>query len=108
MSLSPASQAAGTAAVVSGSWTTVEVDLGSQAVWRGTFQITDAAITPETAVVVLQGAGPYTNKGTLADEAEMDNVWCVASAGDGVATVYWRALEDHMVLGKFRFVYGVA
>jgi hypothetical protein len=77
-----------------GSWTTVEVNLGGvgSESWRGKFTITDATITPTSKIVIQQAPGPYTGKGTRADEAEMDPLWCVAEPGSGQATVYWRTL----------------
>lgn len=73
------------------SWTTVEANLGS-ASWRGKFTITDAAISPTSKIAIQQAPGPYTGKGTRADEAEMDPIWCVAEPGSGQATVYWQTL----------------
>jgi len=74
------------------SWTTYEADLGAAGSesWRGRFTITDAAISPSSKVIIQQAPGPYTGKGTRADEAEMDPLWCVAEPGSGQATVYWR------------------
>lgn len=69
----------------------VEVNVGG-ANWRGQFTITDASITPASKVLVWQAPGPYTGKGTRADEAEMDPIWCVAEAGSGAAIVYWRTM----------------
>jgi hypothetical protein len=74
----------------------VEQDLGLKAVWRGRFTIVDAAISPTSHVAIWQAPGPYTGKGTLADEAEMDPIWCVAYPGSGSATVYWRTLLGAM------------
>lgn len=75
--------------------TTVETNLGSTAVWRGKFTITDAAITASSKVHVWQAPGPYTNKGTRADEAEMDVLHCYAEPGTGSAVVKWRSVESH-------------
>lgn len=80
-----------------GSITTVEADLGSAPAWRGKFTITDASISASSKVAVWQAPGPYTGKGTRADEAEMDPIWCVASPGSGQATVYWRT---HTMIGS--------
>jgi hypothetical protein len=52
--------------------------------------LVDAAITPSSKVAIMHAPGPYTGKGTRADEAEMDPLWCVAEPGSGQATVYWR------------------
>lgn len=70
--------------------TTIEVDLGSTLVTAGKFTITDAAIGTSSKVLVWQAPGPYTSKGTLADEADMDRIFCVAVPAAGSATVYWR------------------
>ena len=85
--------------------TEVEVSLGSAPGARhsGRFTITDAAITATRKLQVWQAAGPYTNKGTRADEAEMDFVVCVAKAAAGSATVYWHS--PRFVRGNFKFNY---
>jgi hypothetical protein len=71
--------------------TTVEVNLGSTATWRGKFTITDAAIGATNKVHVWQAPGPYTGKGTRADEAEMQPVKITAvEPAAGSATVYWE------------------
>ena len=73
--------------------TTVEVNVAAQPVETGTFTITDAAITPSTTMTVWQAIGPYTGKGTLADEAEMESVQCVAYPASGSATVRWWSAD---------------
>lgn len=74
-----------------GSATTVEVDLGSTATWRGRFTITDAGIGATSKVLVWQAPGPYTGKGTRADEAELAPVSIIAaSPAVGTAQVYWE------------------
>jgi hypothetical protein len=74
-----------------GSATTVEVNLGSTATFRGKFTITDAAISGTSKVLVWQAPGPYTGKGTRADEAEMQPVSViVAEPGAGSAVVKWQ------------------
>jgi hypothetical protein len=71
--------------------TTVEVNLGTTATWRGRFTITDAEITATKKVLCWQAPGPYTGKGTLADEAEMQPVSVVAvTPASGSATVTWE------------------
>jgi len=75
----------------SGSATTVEVNLGAAALWTGRFTITDAAITATSKVLVWQAPGPYTGKGTRADEAEMQPVNVTAtSPATGSASVMWE------------------
>ena len=71
--------------------TTVEVDLGIKPVWQGRFVITDAAITAASKVQCWQAPGPYTGKGTRADEAEMSPVQVtMVVPGAGIATVSWQ------------------
>lgn len=71
--------------------TTVEKDLGSTPAFTGKFTITDAAIGPTSKVMVWQAPGPYTGKGTLADEAAMQpvSVICVTPAA-GSCVVHWQ------------------
>jgi hypothetical protein len=74
-----------------GSATTVEVNLGSAMVFQGKFTITDAAITATSKVLCWQAPGPYTGKGTLADEAVMQPVQVIAVVpGSGSAVVHWQ------------------
>jgi hypothetical protein len=96
--------------VISGSGataTTVEQDLGATPKWRGKFTITDAAISATSKVQCWQAPGPYTGKGTLADEAEMQPVQVIAVApATGSAVVYWQtppmvAMERQYSDGKF-------
>lgn len=71
--------------------TTVEVDLGSTPVTQGKFTITDAAISGTSKVLCWQAPGPYTGKGTRADEAEMQPVSVIAvEPGSGSAVVKWQ------------------
>lgn len=73
--------------------TEVEVDLGSTPAWRGTFTITDAGIDGTSKLSVWQAPGPYTDKGTRADECEMDWIQCHAVPAAGSATVHWRSVQ---------------
>lgn len=70
----------------------VEVDVGVTPTWRGKFTLVDASITALSQVAIWHAPGPYTGKGTRADEAEMDPIWCVAEPAAGQATVYWRTM----------------
>ncbi len=85
--------------------TQVEVNLGAAPRLNGQFVIADAGIGPTSRVVVQQAGGPYTGKGTLADEAEMDGVTCAATPGTGQATVHWSSPRP--VMGNFKFNYVV-
>lgn len=70
--------------------TTIEQNLGAPA-WRGKFTITDPAIEATSKVLCWQAPGPYTGKGTRADEAEMQPVQVVAVVpAAGSAVVYWQ------------------
>ena len=70
--------------------TTVEVDLGA-AKWAGKFTITDAAIGATSKVLVWQAPGPYTGKGTRADEAELQPVQVISvEPAAGSAVVKWQ------------------
>lgn len=87
----PGARGADGAAGGSGSATTVEVNLGATATWRGKFTITDAAITAAKKLLCWQAPGPYTGKGTRADEAEMAPVNVIAvNPAAGSAEVYWQ------------------
>lgn len=71
--------------------TTVEPTLAATPQWRGTFTITDAAISAASKVLCWQAPGPYTGKGTRADEAELQPVLVTAvNPASGSATVYWQ------------------
>lgn len=74
--------------------TQIERDLGSTAAWRGVFTITDASISAASRLSVWQAPGPYTGKGTRADECEMDWIQCHAVPASGTATVHWRAVQS--------------
>lgn len=74
-----------------GSATTVEVNLGATAQWTGKFTITDATITATSKVLCWQAPGPYTSKGTRADEAELQPVQVIAvEPATGTALVKWQ------------------
>lgn len=53
--------------------TTVEVNLGAKPVPNGSFTIA-GSFTVGKPVMITQAPGPYTGKGTLTDEIEMDQV----------------------------------
>ena len=87
-------------------YTTVEVSLGAAPTARrsGHFDITTAGLTSGKPVHVLQAHGPYTGKGTLADEAEMDSINCSGKTiSTTVIRVYWEA--NHRVRGNYKFDY---
>lgn len=85
-------------------WTNVEKDLGATA-RSGKFTITGlAGLTIGKPVIMTQAVGPYTDKGTLADEAEMDEVSVNASVtGTDTITAYWKS--QTFVKGNHKFNY---
>lgn len=74
--------------------TSVMVNMGTTPVWRGRFVITDAAISTASLVLIFQAPGPYTGKGTRADEAEMQAILAWAEPSIGQATVRWQTVEE--------------
>jgi Collagen triple helix repeat (20 copies) len=86
--------------------TVVEVDLGS-ARRSGRFVIGGlAGLTAGRAVAVSQATGPYTGKGTLADEAEMDAIDVAASVTSATQiTAFWKSRTR--VRGNHRFSYQI-
>jgi hypothetical protein len=74
--------------------TTVEVNLGSVN-WRGKFTVVDATVSGTSKINIWQAPGPYTGKGTRADEAEMDYIKAIASPGTGQFDVFWRSVEGY-------------
>ena len=75
-----------------GTATVVETDVGSKPVFAGKFTITDAGITSSSKILVFQHHGPYTGKGTRADEADMDPITATATPGTGSAVVRWQTV----------------
>jgi len=77
--------------------TTIEANLGSSIRWQGKFTITDGSITSTSKVFVWQAPGPYTGKGTRADEAEMAPVHVLSvEPATGSAVVKWRSVQSFM------------
>jgi hypothetical protein len=84
--------------------TTVEINLGYPARRSGKFAITGAGMTIGKPVLIQQAAGPYTGKGSLADEAEMDAIEVSASVTSATTiTGYWKSRTR--VGGKIKFNY---
>lgn len=83
---------------------TAEVDLGSVPRRSGSFSISTTGLTANKPVFVMQGNGPYTGKGTLADEAEMDGL-IVSGRATSTTNIdcYWKS--STMVKGNFKFNY---
>ena len=92
----------------SSSATLVEIDLGPQPARSGRFVIGGlAGLTVGSRARVEQALGPYTAKGTLADEYEMD---LLTASGSVTATtdlsVTWVSAAP--VRGNFKFLYDIA
>jgi hypothetical protein len=87
--------------------TVVEKNLGSTARTSGSFQITGlSGLNPGDPVLIRQTLGPYTGKGTRADEFELDTVTVAAEvASSSVIQCYWRS--DAWVRGNYKFAYAV-
>jgi hypothetical protein len=87
---------------------TVEKNLGSVPRLAGSFTVTGlSGLTIGKPVNMFQAAGPYTGKGTRADEAEMDGliVKAVVTAVDTI-TAYWNAATRVKGNVKFNYLIG--
>lgn len=72
----------------------------------GKFTIAGAGMVVGKPVYIQQAAGPYTNKGTRADEAEMDSIDCTAYVKTAVLIeAFWSSRTR--VRGNFKFNYAV-
>jgi hypothetical protein len=87
--------------------TTVEVNLGSIPRNSGNFLITGVTTTTGKAVMIQQANGPYTGKGTLDDEAEMDSV-IVSGKATNSSTIKCIWKSDTRVKGNFKFNYFIS
>lgn len=83
----------------------VEVNLGGPR-RTGRFTIAGTGMVAGKPVLITQAVGPYTGKGTRADEAEMDHVSATGSVtSETVITAYWQSHSP--VRGNFKFNYVV-
>ena len=83
---------------------TVEVDLGATPAKGGTFTIAGTGFVPGNPVQIFQAAGPYTGKGTMLDEAEMDYVGFTGSILSSTSIrVFWSSTT--FVKGNVRLTY---
>lgn len=85
----------------------IEVDLGNIAKHSGSFNVSGGPFTAAKQVVILQAAGPYSNKGTREDEAEMDVLSVVAYVLNATTLkAFWNcAPKGGPVKGAFKFGY---
>lgn len=89
-----------------GALTTVEKQLGSVPKMAGKFTIAGTGLTIGKPVSVMKAVGPYTGKGTRADEAEMDAITATGVVTSSTEiTVYWNAATR--VKGNVKFNYFV-
>jgi hypothetical protein len=70
--------------------TRIEQDLSATPARSGRFTVVDAAVTAASYILIKQATGPYTGKGTCADEASMDSITCYAEPLTGTFVVYWE------------------
>lgn len=83
---------------------TTEVNIGTKPRSSGTFNITTSGLTSGRPVLVVQASGPYTGKGTLADEAEMDSITVRAKATSTTnIQCYWSSMT--YITGNIKFDY---
>jgi hypothetical protein len=88
----------------SASFTNVEINIASIGRNSGSFTITGTGLTTGKPVFIQQAVGPYTGKGTLADEAEMDQLLVTASVINSTTIrAYWTS--HYPVRGNFKFNY---
>ena len=89
--------------------TVTEANIGSVARFSGSFDITGTFVNGKP-VYLQQAPGPYTGKGILADEAEMDQIVATGSVIDaGTIRCYWTcAPKGGPVKGNIKFFYAVS
>ena len=74
---------------------------------NGRFNIAGAGMTVGKPVLIQQANGPYTNKGTREDEAEMDQITVTGKVLSAtVIQCFWES--NHRVRGNFKFNYAVS
>ena len=87
-------------------FTTAEVNLCSLPRRSGNFTISSSGLSVGKPVLVVQSRSAYTNKGTLADESEMDNITVTSvTISSTVIKCAWQSRTA--VKGNFKFDYVV-
>jgi len=87
-------------------FTTIEKNLGAIARYQGEFAIVGSGFSVGRPVLISQASGPYTGKGTLADEAA-DMVICNGYVLDAsTIRVFWQALRSPLK-GNIKFNYAI-
>ena len=88
------------------SLTEVEKNLGTTPKRAGKFSITSSGLTTGKHILITQANGPYTGKGTLTDEAEMDAITATGKVTSATnIECYWRSPTK--VRGNVKFAYAV-
>lgn len=83
-----------------------EVDIALRALHAGQFTIIGIGFNVGKTVTIQQVPGPYTGKGTLADEAEMGQVIVTGYVFDSTTIkCYWVSI--HAVRGNIKFAFKV-
>ena len=86
---------------------TTEINIGTIPKRSGKFNITSSGLTIGKMVNVYQAVGPYTSKGTLADETEMDILTITGKVTSATNIVcYWNSAT--FVKGNYKFNYVVS
>ena len=81
-----------------------QVLVSSVPVNSGNFQITDIFVVGKTLILSV-GVGPYTGKGSIPDEIEMDQITVVGYVLNATtAQCYWTS-DRNLVLGYYQFNY---
>lgn len=103
METSPAASSPAAAAPM----TVVEIDVGNTAK-SGRFVITGSGFEAGKRVVISPNPGPYSGKGTMSDESEMDAITVVGAVLDtNSLECFWHAIPGP-VRGFFKFQYRLA
>lgn len=85
----------------------IDVDLGTSA-HSGRFTIAGSGFDAGKRVVINPAPGPYTGKGSMTDEAEMDAITVIGSVLDSsTIECFWHAIPGP-VRGHFNFQYRLA
>lgn len=97
----------GVSAAAAAPMSIADIDVGNTAD-SGRFVISGAGFDPAKRLVINVNAGPYTGKGSLADEAEMDAITVNGHVLDSTTLeCFWHAIPGP-VRGHFTFQYRLA
>lgn len=84
--------------------TTVEIDIGNSPLYSGSFDISGSGFNVGRTVIVNQACGPYTGKGDLPDETEMDLIGVAGYVLDSsTIRCYWTSSQP--IASKIKFNY---